>query len=149
MADGCIGRMAAGWLTGWLTMHSDGSFGCTASGQKPEPMLVQMQTGCPFCGPDQVHPEDDPGETMEHWYATCPGLDDLWTWAAATFPLPAGGQHAAPNATAAVQDPDKTRRALVDRVLPHLLLGLLSVIKLDDKQNILGASSPLGRHRTP
>jgi ribonuclease HI len=125
----------------WQTMHSDGRFGYRIRSETRAD--VGADADCPFCGPDRAHPEDDPGETMEHAYGTCPGLDDLWAWAAATFLLPAGGQHAAPHTTSAIQDPGKTRRALVGRVLPHILSGLLGVIKLDDKHNVLlhGASS--------
>ena len=100
-------------------------------------MLAQMQTRR-FCGPDRVHPGDDPGETTEHAYATCPGLDDLWTWAAATLLLPTGGQHSKLNATAAIQNPDNTRRALVGCVSQ----GPLGVIELDDKHNVLAHTEP-------
>ena len=90
---------------------------------------------------------DDPGETMEHAYGTCPGLDDLWAWTAATFLFPAGGQHAAPNITAVIPDPHTRRRALIGRVMPHILSGLLGVIKLEDKHGVLanGASSKLAQ----
>ena len=47
-----------------------------------------------------------------------------------------GSQHAVPNITSAIQDPDKTRRALVGRVLPHTLSELFGFIKFDDNHNI-------------
>ena len=129
----------------WQTMHSDGRFGYRIRSEAR--VNENADVDCPFCGPDRAHPEDDPGETMEHAYGTCPGLDDLWAWVAATFLLPAGGHHAAPNITAAILDPGKKRRALVGRVLPHILSGLLGVIKLDDSHAALadGASSRLAQ----
>jgi ribonuclease HI len=72
----------------------------------------------------------DPGETMEHAYGTCTGLDELWVWAAETFLLPAGGAFAAKSWTSAIQDQDKGRRPLVTGVGPHILAGLLGVVKV-------------------
>ena len=56
-----------------------------------------------------------------------------------------GSQHAVPNITSAIQDPDKTRRALVGRVLPHTLSELFGFIKFDDNYNVFlnGALSGL------
>ena len=84
---------------------------------------------------------------MEHANGTCPGLDDLWAWVAATFLLPAGGHHAALNITAVFPGPGQKRRALVGRVLPFILLALVGVIKLDENHAVLanGASFRLAQ----
>ncbi len=68
----------------WQTMHSDGRLGYRVRAElRP---TSPGDADCPFCGPDRT----DPGESMEHAYGTCPGLDELWVWAAETFLLPAG-----------------------------------------------------------
>ncbi len=73
----------------WQTMHSDGRFGYRVQAElRP---TTPGEVDCPFCGPDRIHPATGPGETIEHAYGTCPGLDDLWVWAAERFLLPAGG----------------------------------------------------------
>ncbi len=109
-------------------MHSDGRFGYRVrSEQRP---ALPGEADCPFCGPDRANPVSDPGETMEHAYGTCTGLDELWVWAAETFLLPAGGAFAAKYWTSAIQDQDKSRRPRVTGVGPHILAGLLGVVKV-------------------
>ncbi len=81
-----------------------------------QPTLV-AEADCPFCA-------------MEHAYGTCTGLDALWVWAAETVLLPAGGAFAAKSWTSAIQDQDKGRRPLVTGVGPHILAGLLGVVKV-------------------
>ncbi len=66
---------------------------------------------------------------MEHAYGSCKGLDELWLWAAQTFRLPVNGAYAAPGYTVASQDHGEHGRALVGAVAPHLLAGLLGVVK--------------------
>ncbi len=82
-------------------------------------------TYCPFSGPDGNNPTEDPGETIEHAYGTCKGLDELWLLADQTFLIPVGGAYAAPGYTVAIQDQGKQRRALVGAVARHILAGLL------------------------
>ena len=113
----------------WQTMHSDGRFGYRVRAQMRP--TTPGEADCPFCGSDRIHPATDPGETMEHAYGTCPGLDDLWVWAAETFLLPAGGAHAATRWTSAIPDPGRERRPLVNCVGPHILSGLLGVVRLN------------------
>ncbi len=72
----------------WQTMHYDGRLGYRVRSE--ERPANPDETDCPFCGPDRANPATDPGETMEHTYGTCPGLDDLQVWAADTFLIPAG-----------------------------------------------------------
>ncbi len=57
---------------------------------------------------------------MEHAFGTCPGLDELWVRAAETFLLPA------------IMDAGKERRPLVNCVGPHILSGVLVVIRLNN-----------------
>jgi ribonuclease HI/exonuclease III len=131
----------------WQVMHSDGRFGCRIRAEidaleralppmsaparsiwRARQVHMRGRTQCPFCGPDREHPETDPGETMEHAYGTCPGLDELWAWAVATFLSPAHGILAAPSVTTPIQHPRKTRRPILSAVLPHILGGLLGVV---------------------
>ena len=126
-------------------MHSDGRFGYRIRAEfralGMEPMMGLANDGaaktdfsrgvtfCPCCGPEGNNPAEDPGETMEHAYGTCKALDELWLWAAQTFLIPVGGAYAAPGYTVAIQDQGKQRRALVGAVAPHILAGLLGVVK--------------------
>ena len=111
----------------WQIMHSDGRFGYRVRSEQLSD--TPGEADCPFCGPDRALPATDPGETMEHAYGTCPGLDEIWVWAAETFLLPAGGIFAAKTWTSAIHDQDKDRRPLVTGVGPHILAGLLGVVK--------------------
>jgi hypothetical protein len=90
----------------WQTMHSDGRFGYRVRSEQRRP-ANPGESDCPFCGPERANPATDPGETMEHAYGTCPGLLELWVWAAQMFLVPARGKYAAKSWSTAIRDQDK------------------------------------------
>jgi hypothetical protein len=77
-----------------------------------QPTLVR-RTDCPFFGTDRAYPATDLGETIEHVYGTCPGLDELLVSAAHSW-------------TSAIQ------------VGPHILVGHLGVVKVRNAYHRLG-----------
>jgi hypothetical protein len=68
---------------------------------------------------------------MKHAFGTCPGLDELWVWAAQPFLLPAGGVYAAKSRTSAMHDQEASRYWR-----PHILAGLLGVAKVRNADHL-------------
>ncbi len=62
---------------------------------------------------------------MERAYGTCQGLG----WPKPCFLILVGGAYAAPGYTVAIQAQGEQRRALVGAVAPHILAGILGVVK--------------------